>query len=253
MNQNELTVVLERAAGRLDPDVAGLVTGGVQRGQRKVRRRRAAILATGSAVTALVVGAVAWQSSLGPTTAHDRTTARPTPPAPTPARTAGLTPDDQRSLAPDDVVLERFLRQLPAGRINDLRMTPVDDPTGAYQHSLVIDLRLAGADIRVRLHDMSAKGKPFSARKACGTRECRRLEGGSWLWPRSGDGGDGSDRSGFTGAWAGVFAPDGWMIDVSAFNGVGSTPQTPAVVVSDAPPLTLDQLTALATSDIWFS
>ncbi len=269
MTEHELTVVLERAVERLDPDVTGLVAGGARRGRRKVRRRRAAALAAGSAVTALVVGAVAWQSSLGATTAHDRVATRPTPPAPSPAWTAGLTPEDQRSLAPDDVVLERFLRQLPAGRVTDLRMTPVDDPDHVSQHGLEINLRLDGADLEVRLYDMSpdpehwrevarslpgnercaaspactARRTTYSAEKTCGAPECRPLPDGSWLWLRSGDGGDGSDTSGFTANWSGVFAPDGWMVDVSAANrdDVGD------------PLLSLDQLTALATSDLWFS
>lgn len=248
MNESGLTTVLERAVERLDPDVTGLVAGAAQRGRRQVRRRRGAALAAGSAVAAVVVGAAAWQSAPGTTTAHDPAATRPAPPTPlpppplTPASAAGLTPENQRSLAPDDVVVERFVRHLPGRRISDLRMTPIDDITGIQQHGLEVDLRIDGAGIEVRLYDMSAEGRPFSARRACGTPECRRLADGSWLWERSGDGGDGSDTSGFTANWSGLFAPDGWMVDVSATNRHDT----------GQPVLDLDRLTALATADLWF-
>ncbi|WGY00748.1 hypothetical protein QI633_19685 [Nocardioides sp. QY071] len=268
MNEHDLTDVLTRAGGRLDPDVAALVAGGTRRGRRRIRRRRGLAVAVGGAATAALVGAVAWQSSLGATTARDVATTRPTPPAPTPARAAGLTPDDQRSLAPDDVVLERFLRHLPGGRISDLRTIPVDDPDHVSQHGLEINLRLDGADVEVRLYDMSpdpeqwrqvasrapgnercaaspactARRTTYSAEETCGAPECRPLPDGSWVWPRSGDGGDGSDTSGLTANWSGVFAPDGWMVDVSATNRADA----------GEPLLSLDQLTELATSDIWF-
>ncbi|GAA3547764.1 hypothetical protein [Nocardioides daeguensis] len=267
MNENQLATVLSRAGERLDPDVEALVAGAARRGRRKVRRRGAAV-AVGGAVAGLVVGAVAWQGSLGATTAHDRTATRPTPPAPTPAWAGGLTPDNQRSLAPDDVVLERFVRHLPGGRISALRMTPIDDPDRVSQHGLEINLRIDGTDVEVRLYDMSsdaerwaevarrlpgnkhcaaspactARRTTYSAEKTCGAPECRPRPDGSWLWPRSGDGGDGSDRSGFTANWSGLFAPDGWMVDVSATNRDNA----------GEPLLSVDELTALATADLWF-
>ena len=96
-------------------------------------------------------------------------------------------------------------------------------------------VRLDGADLEVRLYDMSpdpehwrevarslpgnercaaspactARRTTYSAEKTCGAPECRPLPDGSWLWLRSGDGGDGSDTSGFTANWSGVFAQIG--------------------------------------------
>jgi len=96
-----------------------------------------------------------------------------------------------------------------------------------------------------------ARRTAYSPKEACGSPECRELPDGSWLWPRSGDGGDGSDTSGFTGNWAGLFAPDGWMVDVAAFNSPDADARG-ARVTSAQPPLSLDELTALATADLWF-
>ncbi|MBM7515981.1 hypothetical protein [Nocardioides nitrophenolicus] len=96
-----------------------------------------------------------------------------------------------------------------------------------------------------------AKRTTYSAKETCGAPECRELADGSWLWPRTGDGGDGSDTSGFRGNWAGLFAPDGWMIDVAAFNSPDPDAGRPRVLRDD-PPLSLDQVSALATAAFWF-
>ncbi|TNM37438.1 hypothetical protein FHP29_16560 [Nocardioides albidus] len=322
MNETELTTVLERAAERLDPDVAGLVAGGMRRGRRR-RRRAVALSALGTAAV-LVLGGVAWQAGLG---GDDRTAQDPA------VAISPRTPNDQRSLAADDVLVQRLLDHLPDGEVTDVTTTPVsDEPDSPFQRGLEIGLDLDGAAVEVRIYDMSidparwapapgprpdgcdaslvdadkktwnqairtarppdrtvdrtdvpltreveltpeqeciswvsmarerkcaetpaclAKRTAYSAEKACGTPDCRELADGSWLWPRSGDGGDGSDTSGFMGNWAGLFAPDGWMVDVSAFNTSDPEPRAPDVI-ADEPPLTLDQVTALATADLWF-
>ncbi|MDQ6525455.1 hypothetical protein RB608_17675 [Nocardioides sp. LHD-245] len=335
MNEHDLTTVMERAAERLDPDVADLVAGGARRGRRRLRRRRATVGVSGAVVGALAVGAVAWASAPGGGTARDL-------PVATPPTAAITTPSgDQRALADDDVLVRGLLDRLPGGEVTDLEVQPVfDEPGSPYQRGLEIGLRLDGAAVQVRIYDGSvdpegwarsvepgqkpegcdaslvdadketwsqairdaaktatdvtgfdranpppelpprspeqaciswasrmreqkcaadptclAKRTAYSPKKSCGP-DGRQLPDGSWLWPRSGDGGDGSDTSGFTGNWAGICTPDGWSIDVSAFNSTDSEGFDPdggrSTVIADEPPLSLDQVTELATAGFWF-
>ncbi|MCR1782173.1 hypothetical protein KVF89_06480 [Nocardioides carbamazepini] len=322
MNEHDLTTVMERAAERLDPDVADLVAGGARRGRRRLRRRRATVGVSGAVVAALAVGAVAWASSPGGGTARDLPVATP------PAGGSTAPGDGQRGLPDDDALVQRLLDHLPDGEVTDLTTTPVwDQPDAPYQRGLEIGLRLDGAAVEVRFYDGSvdpegwarsldpgpkpagcdaslvdadqktwsqairdaaetatdvrgfdranpppalpprspeqeciswasgmreqkcaadpaclAKRTAYSPEKRCGP-EGRQLPDGSWLWPRSGDGGDGSDTSGFTGNWASICRADGWTVDVSAFNSPDGDTQ-PTTVVSDEPPLSLEQVTS---------
>lgn len=320
MNENELTTVLERAAERLDPDVAGLVAGGTLRGRRR-RRRAAAVAALGTAAV-LVLGGVAWQAGL----AGDRVAQDPA------VATSPRTPDDQRSLVADDVLVARLLDHLPDGEVSDVTTTPrSDEPDSPVMRGLEIKLVLDGAAVVASVSDGSldpdawarhlapgprpdgcdaslvdadaktfnqavrdagrtartytsidealaagptreqtciswvsgkreqkcaespaclARRTAYSPKRDCGP-DGHQLPDGSWLWPRSGDGGDGSGTSGFKGNWATVCSPDGWMVSVSAFNTPDADAGDPKVTRAE-PPLTLDQVTALATADLWF-
>ncbi|WGX95413.1 hypothetical protein [Nocardioides sp. L-11A] len=311
MNEHELSTVLERAADRLDPDVAALVAGAAQRGRSRLRRRRAATVAALGTAAALIVGGLAgqpWQS--GGDTVADPATVAPGP----------LTPENQRTIPDDDALVQRLLDHLPAGEVTDVTTTPMfDEPDAPYERGLEIGLLVDGAAVEVRISDGSAdpeawarslepgakpegcdaslvdadqrtwnqamrsiepgpeltpemicrswvsikreqkcaadpvclaKRTAYSPKKSCGP-EGRQLPDGSWLWPRSGAGGDGSDTSGFTGNWASICTPDGWSIDVSAFNSPEPEEGEPKVV-SDEPPLSLDQVTELATAGFWF-
>lgn len=320
MNENELTMVLERAAERLDPDVEALAAGAVRRGRRR-RRRATAVAALGTA-TVLVLAGVAWQAGLG----GDRVAQDPT------VATSPGTPDDQRSLVPDDVLVQRLLDHLPDGDATGVTTTPVfDEPGSPVLRGLEIKLLLDGAAVVFSVSDASldpdawarqlapgprpdgcdaslieadtktfnqavrdagrtaptyssveeamaagptpeqtcitwvsqkreqrcaesaaclAKRTAYSPKRNCGP-DGHRLPDGSWLWPRSGDGGDGSDTTGFQGNWASVCSPDGWMVSVSAFNTPDADAPDPEVT-SPEPPLTLDQVTALARADLWF-
>jgi hypothetical protein len=95
-----------------------------------------------------------------------------------------------------------------------------------------------------------AKRTAYSPERICGP-DGHRLPDGSWLWPRSGDGGDGSDTSGFQGNWASLCRSDGWVVDVSAFN--SPDPDGGAKVTGEEPVLGLQQVTDLATAAFWFS
>ncbi|WP_436699981.1 hypothetical protein [Nocardioides sp. BYT-33-1] len=325
MNEHELSTVLERAADRLDPDVTALVAGAAQRGRSRLRRRRAVTVAALGTTAVLIVGGLAgqpWQPG-GDDTAADPATAAPGP----------LTPENQRTLPSDEVLVQRLLDHLPDGAVTGVTTTPMfDEPDVPYERGLEISLLLDGAAVEVRVSDGSAdpdawarslepgpkpdgcdaslvdadqrtwnqaarnagenaptfssteealtvgltpeqeciswasrareqkcaadpaclaKRTAYSPKRRCGP-EGRQLPDGSWLWPRSGDGGDGSDTSGFTGNWASICTPDGWSIDVSAFNSPDGDARGHEVIAGE-PPLSLDQVTALATAGFWFA
>jgi hypothetical protein len=329
MNEHELSTVLERAADRLDPDVTALVAGAAQRGRSRLRRRRAVTVAALGTTAALIVGGLAgqpWQPG-GDDTAADPATAAPGP----------LTPENQRTLPSDEVLVQRLLDHLPDGAVTGVTTTPMfDEPDVPYGRGLEISLLLDGAAVEVRVSDGSAdpdawarslepgprpdgcdaslvdadqktwnqairdaaktatdvtgfdradpppalpprspeqeciswastareqkcaadpvclaKRTAYSPKRSCGP-EGRQLPDGSWLWPRSGDGGDGSDTSGFTGNWASSCRTDGWTIDVSAFNSPDPEEGRPEVI-ADEPPLSLEQVTELATAGFWFA
>ncbi|GAA1502508.1 hypothetical protein [Nocardioides humi] len=314
MNEHDLTTVLERAADRLDPDTAALVADGARRGHRRLRRRRMLTAATLGTVTALTVGGLAWQSGLG---TGDRTGRDPAVATTSPG---ALTPENQRPLPPDDVLVQRLLDHLPDGEVTDVTTMPrADEPDSPVQPGLEISLLLDGAAVQVSISDGSvdpeawarsldpglkpegcdaslvdadkatwnqairnvapspkvtpemaciswvsrkreqkcavdpvclAERTAYSPKRDCGP-DGRQLPDGSWLWPRSGDGGDGSDTSGFMGNWAAICSPDGWMIDVAAFNSPDPEAGRPEVI-AEAPPLSLDEVTELATAGFWF-
>lgn len=79
---------------------------------------------------------------------------------------------------------------------------------------------------------------------------CERQPDESWLWARSGSGGDGSP-SAMAGNWATRYTLDGWEVHAEAFNVVDDDAME-AEQVTDGPVLTLEQVTAIASSDVWF-
>lgn len=79
---------------------------------------------------------------------------------------------------------------------------------------------------------------------------CEQQTDGSWLWARSGSGGDGSP-SAMAGNWATRYTVDGWEVHADAFNVVDDD-ALEGDRVADEPVLTLEQVTAIANSDVWF-
>lgn len=92
---------------------------------------------------------------------------------------------------------------------------------------------------------------PRYARAARGLcPDCIQRPDGTWLWARSGSGGDGSP-SAMDGNWATRYTTDGWEVHADAFNVVDEN-AFEVERVADEPVLTLDQVTAIALSDVWF-
>lgn len=79
---------------------------------------------------------------------------------------------------------------------------------------------------------------------------CAQQADGSWLWARSGSGGDGSP-SAMAGNWATRYTVDGWEVHADAFNVVDDD-AFEVEQVADEPVLTLEQVTAIVASDVWF-
>jgi hypothetical protein len=244
MNQSELTAVMERAGARLQPDVDALVAEGVRRGHRR-RQRRLTVSVAAGAVVILGLGSAVIPGAADVGAGVDPIAVTPADPVSTSA--------DQRALATVDVVRGRVLdlfaeRQLGYIAYEPIALGPGSGMLDGYEMTTQVD----GASVSLTAGDFSRDGTDYSPARACDFPGCHELTDGSWLWLRSGDGGDGVANSfGFRANWATVFTVDGWMLTVEATNSVDPDAGRPDVV-SEQPVLSRQEVEALATSDIWF-
>ncbi len=257
MNEKDLTELLRRETDDLAPDVLSLVAGGLRRGRVRQRRRRvAAAVATSAAAVLVTVGGVQLIGSDGPatrgiapaapsvTSAPSDTSAPSTPSHP--SRTPDSEPPPKAELAVTTEQVPTTFATLEPGEVSapSAKSGPDTAP--------VVDFTWMGFGIRVGLTpDDYATGRSVPSP----ARRCAELGDGSVCRP----GPDGTvvSTSSFTNPAVDggtqvrsvtVFRPDGWDVLVMAYNGPGK--EGPAIAAE--PPLDLEQLQRIASSDVWF-
>jgi hypothetical protein len=255
-----VTELLRRASDDLAPDVDRLVRGGITRGRSRQRRARIGTTVASLAVIG-VVGAVAAvvphvggaDSARDPGIATDGSSATEAPPTP---------PDPDRPPPADE------LRPLvPADRMAQT----VQDLTGASEvHEVFVDesgkdlprlfygtVRSGFVSFRIRWYNnplvVQDGGQPLAPSHICEPAvepDCTTLADGSRLLREDvrPSGGTGVPPD-FLARSLTLATPDGWQIDVIAYN---STGEKEGVVVADEPVLTMAQMEALATSPQWY-
>ncbi|ADB33501.1 hypothetical protein Kfla_4471 [Kribbella flavida DSM 17836] len=266
---DRVSALFHRSAAELDPDVAGLVQGGVHRGRTK--RRRRAVGATVAAVTA--VGAVAMATSfaagLGPAVTGSGTgvAGAPTATAATPSSPAGAPPTVTRPATKPDRLppipkaaipvkaadLPRKFTRLHPGKVTPAeassgRITD-DGAAGQYAHfrwngfaTTIAFVAYAGTpEQRCRVVQQQARqagGLPVS---------CQKRPDGTIVITFRGQGP--AADGGVTSQGATLFTKNGYEIFIQSYNsGVMKEGRTLAA----EPPFSLAQLTRAVTSDVWF-
>jgi len=201
MNEQQLTMLVERTGDTLAPDVRRLVAGGVARGRARRRRR-----AVGSALGGLaVVGAVALAGALLPSDGPDSgpDAAGPVPPS---RHVAVFPPDTSAVLA----------SLLPGARV-------VEDDDASYQFQVQRgDVRWHGASVSLTI-DSRGVGSSSTARDRCRAfigDACTETPGGAWAAEHGTmevDSRTGEETTSYDAVR--VYDPDGYVIEASGESG----------------------------------
>lgn len=233
---NDLTQLMERVTDELQPDVAGLVAGGMTRGRRlRTRRRLATALAAAGAVAAVGVTALLVPSYVGGD--HRREGSLPVASQPKHETSSSAELPSREALAAGRVVtvpgrselLDSWGARGQGFVAASWRVTPTDG-SGAGQISVLVEYGderhqdLASLDKDGRASDAAAAKAVKMASNPCAEAfgSCSRLPDGSWLAtdtapePLSG-GGD----SAIIGAHADLWTPGGLHLSATAYNAMG--------------------------------
>ena len=218
MNEQRLTMLVERTGDTLEPDVRMLVAGGVARGRARRRRR-----ATGSTLGAMaVVGAVALA---GVTLPGDRSHSGSGPASPPSRRVAVSPPDTSAVLA----------SLLPGARV-------VEDDDASYQYEVQRgEVRWHGASVTLTI-DSRGVGSSTTARERCQAfidGACSETPAGAWVaahgtfevHSQTGEEGPSYDA-------VRVYDPDGYVIEAAGESG--------------SPGIGRGLLRRIALNDVWF-
>jgi hypothetical protein len=260
MNEQELTALLERGAQDLAPDIDRLVGGGAARGRRSVRRRRVGVgVAAVAVVGAVGIGAVVLPGSDGGRATDGATqvasTASPTPTA----RTRVVDTDDNgpvevnAELRPIAEIHADIQRMLGPGA-SDLLQGPSAPMTRLHGDDLSWFFRFDDAEAQVSVHPFPTGCTPSGEQVAHQTG-CLETDAGV-EYRTAGPFSINSYGHPDQGRWQQTVVSwqHGFEIMVISTN-VHQEITNDAVTttrVADDPTITMDELVALATSDIWF-
>jgi hypothetical protein len=236
---------------------ADLVRGGIARGRARRRRRRVGT----SLAAAAVVGVIGVAASVGPGMVGDGGmaldpaagggAASVTPSGP-PTTEVSVEPLEIRRLAVEQSEVAATFGRIVPGDVTELPQKEVDDDAP------IVDLLWEGTAVRVGItpDDYVSGESAGTPQERCAIAdegepapgECRRLADGTVVLgtTSTGPGQDG----GVTVNTAQAFTPDGW--DVLVWN-ANAADTKDAPVLDDVPPLSVEQLLEVATSDVWFS
>lgn len=264
---DRMSALFHESTDRLDPDVTGLVRGGIDRS--RVRRRRTAIGTTLAAVA--TVGAVGAVASVVPDLgsnadpagspavipATSATTSSAASSAGRPATAPRTTPTyDKATMTPPAVPvadlpvraaeLPRRFAQLYPGKIS-----PADARTGRI---IADGRRNQIAHFRWNGYLVSVVFSAYAGTPAQGCRElsgeqpnCRVRPDGSVL-ANGRETGDHEGGGTYAVNYSYLYTEDHYMVAVLAYNYAAKL----SPVLSDDPPLTVQQVTKAATSPIWY-
>ena len=253
MNEQDMAELMDRATRDLAPDVGALVAGGLARGLVRRRRRRTAMsVGAGLAVVLTTAGALQLSGELASRDGADLpagpASATPTTPpttAPTTAPTSPAAPGRARLAVTTDQVPITFASLEPGA------VSP-PEPKSGPDSAPVVDFTWKGYGIRIGLTPDDYTGGPRGASPAARCAEspapdaCRPGADGTvvtaWTAVNPPEDGGTSVRS------AQVFRPDGWDVLATAYNGPGKE----GPVLAPDPPLSLQELEQVASSDVWF-
>lgn len=266
MNEHEnarITRLLEQGSDGLEPDVAGIVERGRERGRRRVRRARIGA----SLAAAAVVGVVAVSAAVVPSLLGDeaRTVESGFADGPSDDGLAddGLAsdvpaqePSTEVSVGPEEVAPARLsmkAAEIP-GLVRSLypaEVAEIED-LGGFRDSAegpVAHFSWDGFATSAGANPPRVQGDtPLEVCRASASADmsCRERADGSAVltWLQEGPAVDG----GVTGRGVSVFTP-GWEVWVVSYN---ASEGKDAPVLADEPPFTFEQLEAIGSDQAWF-
>ncbi|MFG3530088.1 hypothetical protein ACGF8B_25570 [Streptomyces sp. NPDC047917] len=245
--EDGLGYALRRAGEEFTAEGRSLVDGGVARGRRRLRRRRAAAMTGGVVALAVVgLGAPYATGTLGGDDGQGEAGVAAHP-------KAGASPGKGPQLSAQQVIatLEGLL---PRGKVSEQGGHGTADRDGPSAH-LVLDDGRGKAAVGVSVGAVDPHGAEAKQRLACPDRtyvpydSCRNetLAGGSRLMVLRGY--EYPDKRVDTKWWhAYLVTPDGYTVDANEWN---APAEKGAEVTRPEPPLTVGQLKALVTSRAW--
>jgi hypothetical protein len=242
-HDGRLATLLRDSTSGLEPDVAELVAGGIERG-RTARRRRHLGTALGGVAMGAVVAALAVAPGLGDSGSPEQGTAADQPsdkPKTKPQQPKAGGPIPDAALAVDavdvPVVFAELLGATEAGPV--LREHPypvVNEPDRRIAHFL-FDGTLTTFIIE------PAAGMGTCAEQATPPATCAKVDGQDVLtWPPT-------EADQVTAQSVSVWV-HGYIVTAMSYNAAEGKEVAP---LTDAPPISLDQLTEVASNDAWFS
>jgi hypothetical protein len=258
MNETELTALLERGARLHEPDVDALVAGGTARGRRSLRRRRVGTASVAVlAMAGIATGGLFLAGPGVPARDSSVSVASSPPPAP-PASTRRVVDTDDNGPVEVDAEL-RPIAEIHS-EIQRVLGPGASDPLAGLSRPLVHlggdDLswffRFDDAEAQVSVHPVPYGCTP-SGEEIAHQTGCLATDNGVEYRTAGPWANDGKGRWGQTV----VSWQHGFEIMVISTNlheeltsDDGAHVETTRV--ADHPTITMDQLIALATSDIWF-
>lgn len=259
MNETELTTLLERSASLLDADIEALVAVGEARGRRALRRRRVAAASIAALATAgIAVGGLLVSD--GGVTAKDSApvASSPSPELPEAGRRMVETDDNgpvevSAGLRPIAKIHADIQRALGPGASDPL--TGLSRPvTRLNGDDLSWFFRFDDAEAQVSVHPVPYGCAP-SGEDIANQTGCLSTEGGVEYRTAGPWENDGPRLWGQTVvSWQHGF--EIMVISTNIHEELTSddrrTAELETTRVADSPTITMDQLVALATSDIWF-
>ncbi|MFE9928299.1 hypothetical protein [Streptomyces sp. NPDC005533] len=250
--EDELGVALRRAGDGFTADRDALAEAGEQRGRRLVAVRRRAAVAGGSVLAlALIAAAGAYAGGLLDGNAGTTSVYVAAPPTPT-GDDKGPRAGSGRVTAEQMIANLRAL--LPGGQLTGPVGRGTDDqvPTA----SGVYDDGKGKAAVSLSLNRVDPYGNQARAGTECGDKNLERydycgteqLADGSTVLLHKGY--EYTDRREDTKVWRAVrVTPQGFMVEANEWN---APAEKGAAVSRSNPPLPIDQLKTLVTSDLWY-
>ena len=241
-HDGQLATLLRDSTAGLDPDVAELVAGGIERG-RTTRRRRNLGTALGTIAMGVVVVALAVAPGLGDSSSPEKGTVADQPndnaKPNQPKAKNGPTPDAALAVAAEDVpaMFEELLPSGDAGPVLTVHPYPVvNEPDQRIAH-FPFDGTLTTFIIE------PATGMGTCQEQATPPATCARVDGQDVLTSPPTEGDQVTAQS--ISVWV-----HGYIVTAMSYNAAEGKEVAP---LTDAPPISLEQLTEIATSDRWFS
>ncbi|MEU9159069.1 hypothetical protein AB0D29_02115 [Streptomyces sp. NPDC048424] len=249
--EDELGVALRRAGDGFTADRDALVEAGRQRGRRLVVRRRAAVAGGSAVALALIATAGAYSGGLFEGTGGAPSVYVAAPPTPT--------GDDSGPRAGSGVVtaeqmIANLRALLPGGQLTGPVGRGTDDQVPAA--SGVYDDGKGKAAVSISLSRVDPEGSQARGGTECGDKNleqydyCRteQLADGSTVMLHKGY--EYTDRREDTKVWRAVrVTPQGFMVEANEWN---APAEKGAAVSRSNPPLPIDQLKSVVTSELWY-